>query len=181
MVQIFPVGVTLSDDPPTGINRMAWGSEQYADFDVGARFPCPGRDYGLQCFGIRATGRLFASSGRIPSTNRVSSALCGADRGGGFGTGGLQGDLLPEHYLFGEHRAVRVCSAQPSEGGISGMCEIGRAAFLQGRCAGVGHVLSAGSLWQPERVSGPGNPSESAESAVPSKRGLEKEDFSIHA
>jgi len=95
------------------------------------RPPCPGRDYGLQCFGIRATGsRLFASSGRIPSTNRVSSTLCGADRGSGFGTGGLQGDLLPEHYLFGEHRAVRVCSAQPSEGDISGMYEIRRAAFL---------------------------------------------------
>jgi hypothetical protein len=84
----------------------------------------------------------------------------GQNRGSGFGTGGLQGDLLPEHYLFGEHRAVRVCSAQPSEGDISGMYEIRRAAFLQGRCVGVGHVLSAGSLWQPERDSRPGNRSE---------------------
>jgi hypothetical protein len=25
----------------------------------------------------------------------------GQNRGSGFGTGGLQGDLLPEHYLFG--------------------------------------------------------------------------------
>src|SRR5580692_12046379 len=54
----------------------------------------------------------------------------GQNRGSGFGTGGLQGDLLPEHHLFGEHRAVRVCSAQPSEGDISGMYEVRRAAFV---------------------------------------------------
>lgn len=51
----------------------------------------------------------------------------------------------------------------------------------QGRCVGVGHVLSAGSLWQPERVSRPGNRSEFAESAIPSKRGPEKENFSVLA
>ena len=146
------------------------------------RPPCPGRDYGLQCFGIRATGsRLFASSGRIPSTNRVSSTLCGADRGSGFGTGGLQGDLLPEHYLFGEHRAVRVCSASRVKVTYPGCTKSDAPRSYQGRCVGVGHVLSAGSLRQPETVSRPGNRSEFAESAIPSKRGPEKENFSVLA
>ena len=48
--------------------------------------------------------------------------------------------------------------SRPSEGGISGLCESGRAAFLYGRCVGARHVLWAGGREQPERASGSGNP-----------------------
>jgi hypothetical protein len=55
----------------------------------------------------------------------------------------LQGNQLSGLYLLGEHRAIRICSARSSEGGVSGLRKIASTAFLWGRGAGARNVLWA--------------------------------------